>query len=184
MKGISLANNNDKERRVLDHYPTPPDVTVALMDFLKLKPCRIWEPACGDGFMSNVLKSYGHTVIETDIRETTVCKKPINFLHANINCDAIITNPPFNLSEEFIIHALNHAPVVAMLFKSQYWHAKKRTSLFNQHTPAYILPLTWRPDFLFDTRQVGGKKSAPTMEVCWTVWITGNNNAQYKLLKK
>jgi hypothetical protein len=51
-----------------------------------------------------------------------------------------------------------------MLLKSQYWHAAKRHQLFNTHTPAYILPLTWRPDFMFGER--GG---APTMDVLWTV---------------
>ncbi len=34
-------------RREHDFYPTPADVTVALMDFLNLEPCKIWEPAAG-----------------------------------------------------------------------------------------------------------------------------------------
>lgn len=171
---LQLTSGGKKEnRRDLDFYPTPPECTVALMDFLKLQPCTVWECACGDGAMSNVIKAYGHEVIETDIRTGTDYLKTKGF------ADAIITNPPFNLSAEFIEKALTEAPIVAMLLKSQYWHAKKRIDLFTQNRPAYILPLTWRPDFMNGER--GG---APTMEVIWTVWIKGNTNSQYCLLTK
>ena len=39
MRQIDLqltAGNNKGNRRELDFYPTPPEVTIALMDFLKL----------------------------------------------------------------------------------------------------------------------------------------------------
>jgi len=97
--------------------------------------------------------------------------------------DEIITNPPFNLSEQFIRHAIGQAGVVAMLLKSQYWHAQKRIDLFKEYPPAYVLPLTWRPDFLFDQR-ANGVKGSPTMEVHWTVWVQGDYDTRYRLLKK
>lgn len=194
MKAITLTNNNTEKRRELDFYPTPPDVTHALMDFLALPPRQtIWEPACGDGAMVDVLKQYGkslcngsfkgNTVIATDIRETSICSNPVDFLSTKeiSSVDAIITNPPFNLSEEFIRHAIKKAPVVAMLLKSQYWHAAKRMKLFNEFPPAYVLPLSWRPDFLFDTRKPGDKVN-PTMEVAWSVWINGDTNTKYRIL--
>ena len=71
MKGANLANGaSNIKRRELDFYPTPPAVTHALMQYLKLPACRIWEPACGNGAMSNVIAEYGHTVISSDLRET------------------------------------------------------------------------------------------------------------------
>ena len=141
-KQLQLTGGGRKEdRRALDFYPTPPEVTIALMEFLKLKPCRIWECASGNGAMSEVLKYYGHDVIETDINTGT------DYLEAKYDADAIITNPPFNLSAKFIEKALSEADIVAMVLKSQYWHAKSRTELFNKHKPSYILTLTWRPDF-------------------------------------
>lgn len=184
MKATILTNNNSEtKRRELDFYPTPPEVTHALLQFLKLKPCTIWEPACGDGAMADVLYEYGHKVIATDIRVTGYGRGEIDFLLSNYDCDVIITNPPFNISEEFIRHALTKAPIVAMVLKSQYWHAKKRVKLFDEHPPAYVLPLSWRPDFLFDTRKQG-EKSNPTMEVNWTVWIRGDENTKYRILRK
>ncbi len=186
---LQLTGGSGKtKRRALDFYPTPPEATKALMNFLKLDPCVVWEPACGDGSMSKVIEGYGHTVISSDIASECAGLSNQDFLRDNSapqhKVDAIITNPPFNLSEAFIRRALQIAPTVAMLLKSQYWHAKVRYPLFAQHPPAYILPLTWRPDFLFNTRKEGEKKGAPTMEVAWTVWITGDRSAKYQPLLK
>ncbi|GAB7057372.1 hypothetical protein JCM16163A_41210 [Paenibacillus sp. YK5] len=94
-------------------------------------------------------------------------------------CHAIITNPPFNLSADFILKAIGEADVVAMVLKSQYWHASKRTKLFQQYPPAYVLALNWRPDFL--NKERGG---SPTMECLWTVWIRGQEDTRYRILAK
>jgi hypothetical protein len=171
------GGNNKKDRRQLDFYPTPTDVTIALLNFLDLDPCIIWECACGNGVMANVLKKFGHTVIETDI--STGC----DFLLTKRKADAIITNPPFKLSHLFIEKAVKDARIVCMLLKSQYWHASKRCDLFNKHIPAYVLPLTWRPDFL-EHERLNKKKAAPTMEVAWTVWKRGSTITQYIPLKR
>ena len=180
MQALNLANNSTTNaRRELDFYPTPPDVTHALMKFLDLAPCTIWEPACGDGAMAEVLKQYAHTVLCSDLRETGYGEGGVDFLTERRECGAIITNPPFNVSEDFIRHALPQADVVAMVLKSQYWHAKKRTALFTEHPPAWALPLTWRPDFM------GGERGgAPTMEVHWTVWVRGDTDTKYRLLSR
>jgi hypothetical protein len=34
--------------------------------------------------------------------------------------------------------------------------------LFDRHTPSFVMPLTWRPDFMGLGR--------PTMEISWVVW--------------
>jgi hypothetical protein len=143
------------------------------MNFLKLKPCKIWECACGDGSMADVILKYGHEVIQTDLNTGT------DYLKTEGKADAIITNPPFKLAAEFIEKALKEADIVAIVLKSQYWHAKKRYDLFMKNKPAFVLPLTWRPDFM--NGESGG---SPTMEVNWTVWIKGNNNCKYIPLLK
>lgn len=73
-----------------------------------------------------------------------------------------------------------------MLLKSQYWHAKSRYKLFQDYTPSWVLPLTWRPDFLEHERLEGEKKGAPTMDVAWSVWIssTVKLDTRYKPLLK
>ena len=182
MKAANLANGNSTdERRASDFYPTPPLVTQALMEFLEIKTCKIWEPACGDGAMSRILEEFGHEVISTDLREDSgYGQGGHDFLTTKpIKCDAIITNPPFNLSEQFIRRALSYAPIVAMVLKSQYWHAQGRTKLFEEYPPAYVLALNWRPDFMNGSR--GG---SPTMECLWTVWMKGETDTRYRILPR
>ena len=174
------TGGSSNKRRELDFYPTPPEVTRALMLFLALTPGVIWEPACGDGAMAGVIREHGHEVISSDIRQTGYGEGEVDFLTAlPRTCDAIITNPPFAQAEAFIRKAVGIAPITAMLLKSQYWHAQKRQSLFSEHPPAFILPLTWRPDFMNGER--GG---APTMECLWTVWMDGQTDTRYRLLPK
>lgn len=194
---LQLTGGGKKEnRRALDFYPTPHEVTTALMEFLHKshildKHSIIWEPACGDGAMARIIESFHHRVISSDIaQECDINGKQFpagnsgtDFLLTNNedykDVHAIITNPPFNLSEAFIVKALSIAPIVAMVLKSQYWHAKKRLPVFTANPPAYVLPLTWRPDFLN-----GEKGGAPTMEVMWTVWVKGDNLTKYIPLTK
>lgn len=180
------GSTKDHKRKESDFYPTPPEVTLALIRFLNNQflvwGYNTWEPACGDGTMSKVLEEYQNNVISTDIRHTGYGQGGIDFLETQKeNIDAIITNPPFRVSEQFIRHALEemNVEIVAMLLKSQYWHASKRGTLFKQYPPAWILPLSWRPDFLNGER--GG---APTMECLWTVWIRGKTDTRYRILEK
>lgn len=186
---LQLTGGAGKDkRRELDFYPTPKNVTRALMDFM-FKEDRfdfntsIWECACGDGSMSEVLKEYCPAVYSSDLRSTGY-GEVADFLHTNRKGEfnAIITNPPFNLSAQFIEKAVGEADFVCMLLKSQYWHAKNRFNLFVNNPPMYVLPLTWRPDFLEHERKEGEKKGAPTMEVAWSVWKRGSKDTKYQPL--
>ena len=82
---------------------------------------RIYECACGDGAMSKVLIQNGYIVDSTDLVDRGYGKPNIDFLtqdYSMMDIDNIITNPPFNLSTEFTIRALNLAKgKVAMLNK-------------------------------------------------------------------
>ncbi len=160
---VTLANGG-ATRRFSDFYPTPADVTYTLLDYLKL-PTRttIWECAAGEGHMARAIESCGHFPVSSDLSTTGV-----DFLQEDETfAPWIITNPPFSRSAEFIRHAHKLRPSggFAFLLKSQYWHATKRKALFEEIRPTEVLPLTWRPDFLF-----GAKIGAPTMEVLWTIW--------------
>lgn len=167
MNGSILTNRTTQKRKESDYYPTPSECTQALIDFLDLpKRYTIWEPACGEGFMTKVFKDNGYEVISTDINQYGFSDNLEDFLTSpGKQCDWIITNPPFSLSEEFILKCISLRKPFALLLKSQYWHAKSRFSLFMKHRPSYVLPMTWRPDFEFGKR--GG---APTMECIWTIW--------------
>lgn len=160
-----VGGNSAYKRSESDFYPTPSDVTVALLDFLRLPTgTRIWEPACGENHMVSVMRLRAYDVLATDIQTGT------DFLTAPLcPCDWIITNPPFSLADKFIERCVEHGKPFAMLLKSQYWHTKKRLPLFRKYPPTYICPLTWRPDFTFKTRG----KGSPLMDVMWVIWTQG-----------
>ena len=158
-----IGGNPTKKRSETDFYPTPPEVTEALLRVLDLpKTIRVWEPACGEGDMVNVLRRAGHSVLATDLSYGQ------DFLTEPLaECDWIITNPPFSVSDKFIERCAEHKKPFALLLKSQYWHARKRYDLFQRIKPSVVCPLTWRPDFLF---KKPGKRGAPLMDVMWCVW--------------
>ena len=183
MNGTILSNRSAIDRNKTDFYATPTDVTVALLDFLEDKMLieygdLIWEPACGSGAMTEVMLNRGYAVLGTDLYPQDPDIAGEDFLKSRNYCDWIITNPPFSKATEFITHALELGKPCAFLLKSQFWHAKSRLNLYRENPPSYVLPLTWRPDFLY-----GAKSGSPTMECLWTVWAGGHESIYYPLEK-
>lgn len=176
----SLTTASAADREGTDFYPTPPECTHALLDWLEdmslsLPGQRVWEPACGEGHISEVLKRRGYKVDSSDLHDRGYGLGQRDFLAERgaitQAADWIITNPPFSQAEDFIRYSLTLNRPFAFLLKGQFWHAARRQALFEQRRPLAVLPLTWRPDFL-----MGRKGGSPTMEAAWTVW--GNVDAR------
>lgn len=166
--GVALTGGGGT-RKEDDFYATPWEATQALVNTMKsrLLGRRVWEPACGDGMMARVLEANGMTVYGEDLVDRGYGHGGRDFLRATgvPMADIIITNPPFNLAEEFIRHALWFQPkICAMLLKANYWNAFERQQLFEDHPPARVMPLSWRLDF------TGGGR--PTMDCIWILWDT------------
>ena len=81
----------------------------------------IWECACGSGNLFNVLKERGYEAIYSDIKDRGFGKFKgmlnVDFLNNydyvlpwKYNVSVILTNPPYRLANEFIIHALQILP--------------------------------------------------------------------------
>jgi hypothetical protein len=172
--GVAMAGGNNKAtRKENDFYPTADawNVVTALIradNNILSSIDGIWEPACGDGAISNVLIQHGFNVKSTDLIDRGYGDTGIDFLKTkNPLADAMITNPPFNLAKQFITHALFDLdiPYLALLLKATFWHASTRHRIFEKRRPSHIYPLTWRIDFS------GG--GSPTMECAWFVWQKG-----------
>lgn len=163
MKNLGVAMVGGHGRREKDDfYPTPPEATEALLTLIK--PRRVWEPACGDGAISKVLKCHGIDVVSTDLVDRGYGEGGVDFLEAEyLFAPAIVTNPPFKHAEAFARHAIAlGADTVALLLKATFWNAAIRFPLFAQHPPEVVAPLMWRLDF------TGG--GAPTMDCAWAIW--------------
>ncbi len=163
-----IGAGNSSARRKNDLYPTPPDVTDALIDLISpilTEKTIIWECASGSGDMVQAIQERGYRCVGTDISagsDFLTCNPPV------CGFDWIITNPPFSCSEAFIKRAAGYKKPFAFLLKSQYWHAGRRIPLFREFPPDIVAPLTWRPDFLFKEE---GNHGAPLMDVMWCVWL-------------
>lgn len=165
-----LGGNPADGRQALDFYPTPEDVTLALLE-VEAFDALVYEPACGDGAIAKVLEERGHIVCGTDIEPRGYGSQADFFSLEGMEDGDLVSNPPFNLAEAFIRHAMTRLRPrkMALVLKSSFFHAKGRRPLFEEYPPAAIYPLTWRPDFL--------GKGAPVLEVAWFVWERGHKGA-------
>jgi type I restriction-modification system DNA methylase subunit len=143
---VGFNERGDREKD--DFYPTPDSATQALLDRVKLKG-NVWEPACGNGAMSKVLINNGYDVYSSDLIDRGYGETGIDFLKSNRGADNIVTNPPFNLSLEFTLKALELAnDKVIMLSKISYLEGiKRREQLFNLKKLKQVLVFSRRVPF-------------------------------------
>ena len=147
----AVMSQRIEPRGSLDDFPTPPWATRALMEHVlfnyKLSEMSCCEPACGRGYMSDVLKKYFRTVESSDIADYgygAVC----NFFDApkGGKVDWVITNPPFNQAEAFVAKALEEVKVgVAVLVRTMFLESVGRFHrLFSRMPPTTVAQFTER----------------------------------------
>ncbi len=89
-----------------DYYRTPPPCTHGLLAAECFERVLL-EPACGDGAISRVLEAAGYTVISSDLIDRGYGEGGRNFLQERKRrADAAITNPPYELADEFALHLI------------------------------------------------------------------------------
>jgi hypothetical protein len=167
--------------RGFDAYWTPPEAIEALLRVEKL-PHRVWEPAAGRGAITRMLRAHGHYVVASDLVDygQPDQQSGIDFLtkkRAPDGVEAIVTNPPFKIAEQFIAHALDLCPLVIMLLRlafleggtgKQHKH-RLRARVLDEIPPARIhvfdrrLPLMHRDGWQ-------GRKANSGMAFSWWVW--------------
>lgn len=172
MKNIGAAmagGKAGKKDKGDEFFPTPEGTTRALVPELRAIgwPNDVWECACGEGHISKQLKKAGFDVTSTSLTKRGFGRSGIDFLKTKKPlASSVITNPPFSLSDDFLVHALMVLEIdhVAMLLPSGIYHAQNRVKLFELHTPSLILPMTWRLDVTGAGR--------PTMNCSWYIWTS------------
>ena len=184
MKGGNIAGGNPSRGRVEDDfYATPKEATEALFG-VETFVGNVWEPACGNGAMSEVIKQYKeeNEVVSSDLIDRGYGKVGIDFLIGSNRdlgydiYDNIITNPPFNLFQEFVEKALYEANnKVALFGKLQALEGYKRAT-FLQTTPlktVYVFKKRINPLRNGNPLDENGKKWCSTMAFAWYVWEKG-----------
>jgi hypothetical protein len=154
-----------------DCYDTPAVAVHALLKVERL-PRLIWEPACGIGNIVMVLRAAGHEVLATDLNDRGCpgSLDRVDFLFpCELQADAIVTNPPFALAEEFVECALERAPLVIMLLRLAFLESERRSAILDNgklariHLFAKRLPMMHRAGW-------EGRKANSGMAFAWFVW--------------
>jgi hypothetical protein len=155
-----------------DLYETPAVAVEALLRVERL-PHRLWEPACGPGAIVRVLRGAGHQVLASDLVDYG---DPSHFYRRDFlmeplppGCEAIVTNPPFKLVEQFVAHALDLCPRVVMLLRLAFYESDRRRDLLENrgltriHVFRKRLPMMHRAGW-------EGRKGNSGMAFCWMIW--------------
>lgn len=175
-KIISASNHTDGDRADNDYYATEPKATQLLLDNEKFSD-TVWEPACGGGYMAEVLKKNGYRVIATDlIYRGYGVEKSFDFLEEtfdNFNGD-IVTNPPYNKALQFVQRALDNVKTghkVAMFLKLTFLEGKSRKQFFLDNPPKIV--------YVSSSRLICAKNgdfesiNGSAVAYAWFVWEKG-----------
>lgn len=158
-KGLySGYKKNNKEREELDYYSTPTKEVENILETLGIsfEEKTILEPCVGGGHMLQGIINYCNKynqkpfkIIATDVKDRNPSIQNNNQrIHFSLgeqydfllddypidSADIIIMNPPFSTIEPFVIRALEIAPVVIMLGRTQFVEAASRyENIFKEH---------------------------------------------------
>lgn len=151
-----------------DFYPTPEWATFALIENEPFHG-EIWECACGDGAMSQVLRRTGNQVISSDLYNRGFGEVGVDFIESSRVTENIITNPPFNAAEDFVHGGLRSAKrKVALLLRLAFLEgAKRQHNIFSNFAPARVWVFSER--ITFYPKDVA-RKGSGTTAYAWFVW--------------
>jgi hypothetical protein len=159
----------------LDFYPTPAWATYALIDNERFAG-DIWECACGDGSMSEVLGRSGMRIICSDLYDRGFGESGHDFLTSDRRAPNIITNPPFHSAEGFAAQCLKLAEAkFALLLRLAFLEGANRTrTIFHKNPPTRVWVFSERITFY----PKGAKKAGSgTTAYAWFVWDKAHNGA-------
>ncbi|MDP9413664.1 MAG: hypothetical protein M3Q08_06130 [Pseudomonadota bacterium] len=151
-----------------DFFPTPAWATHALIENEKF--CGdIWESACGNGAMSDVLEKTGQRVISSDLFDRGYGETGVDFLHTNRTSPNIVTNPPYNAAEGFVKSGLHAADrKFALLLRLAFLEgANRQRTIFTDTPPSRVWVFSERITF-YPAGAV--QKGSGTTAYAWFVW--------------
>ena len=167
-EGYVIWSRQVRDRQKDDFYPTPLVAVEALMDVESFEG-GIWEPACGDGAISEPFSHY-YSVTSTDLNDYGYGKSGVDFLmESRLLAPNIVTNPPYKHAEAFIQKAISlQARKHCWLLRLSFLEGKqRRVSLFDSHRPARVWVFSQRLTIWRGDEKPSG---SGTTAYAWFVW--------------
>ena len=177
--GGHVANRRRADAEANDYYATDPKAVDLLLEHETFSG-PIWEPACGEGHISEVLKSRGFKVFSSDLIDRGYGTGGMDFLlypFADHHCN-IITNPPYKYAKEFVEKALDAiAPgyKAAMFLKLTFLEGQRRRELFRQYPPQIVYVSSAR----LECGKNGEFAGSSAVAYCWIIWQKGYSGPTY-----
>lgn len=176
---LGASNHSDVERESNDFYATDPESLEIFLKALERDNIKlhydIWECACGQGHLSEVLKSKGYHVVSSDLINRGYGAYDVNFLENKLEWEGdILTNPPYKYAKEFVEKALEvtrQGAYVVMFLKIQFLEGKDRRKLFEKYPPKYVYVNSARQTCYINGDMSNKMSSASCY--CWFVWENG-----------
>ncbi|MBS6715314.1 MAG: NAD(P)-dependent oxidoreductase [Dialister sp.] len=174
-----MGNENTAKRADYDFYATPSEAVYALVDNVELSR-EIWEPACGTGSISKILKDFGFDVFSTDLIYRGYGETDsVDFLKCRpdepVRKD-IVTNPPYNLALDFVKRAVEIVDtgfLVCMLLKLTFLEGQKRREFFRRYPPQYVCVFSKRIGCARNGDFEAMKKQSSAVAYAWFIWKKG-----------
>jgi hypothetical protein len=160
-----------------DFYPTPAWGTLALMNHVTFKD-HIVEPCCGDGAMSEVLATR-YKVFSSDLHQRGYGTQK-DFFDIKHRIPNLVTNPPFNIAEDMLTHALTIVDrKICLLLRLAFLESVSRYKKFYSITPpSEVLVFTERLSMYPKGYTV---KSGGTTSYGWFIWELDKPPTQTKI---
>lgn len=162
-----------------EFYPTPPAAVRALLSVESFDG-SIWEPACGNGAMAEVLQDAGYDVVSTDLIDYDYGTGGLDFLaERQMRAKHIVTNPPYGsgLADAFLRQALHLAKQtggsVAMLLNLASLCHPMRHDMWLGHPPTVIYALDQLICWPCGDPSLA-TSSLVKQRYCWVVWKPGH----------
>jgi len=151
-----------------DFFPTPAWATHALVENEPFEG-DIWECACGNGAMAEVLKKTGNTVFSSDLFDRGYGEGGHDFLTSSRRASNIVTNPPYNSAEGFVEAGLEKSTrKFALLLRLAFLEgANRQRTIFNRCPPARVWVFSERITFYPLNAE---RKGSGTTAYAWFVW--------------
>lgn len=179
---LGASNHTEKDREINDYYATSPKALLLLLleqlqkENIKLHN-KIWECACGEGHLSEVLKQKGHNVTSTDLIDRGYGIGGVDFLNMLNKWDGdILTNPPYKNAKEFVEHSLElqeDGYYTIMFLKIQFLEGKDRYKMFQKYPPKYVYVNSSRQTCAMNGKFDEYNKKGNAICYCWFIWEKG-----------
>jgi hypothetical protein len=154
-------------------------------DGIKL-PFPVWEPAAGRGDISKTLKRNGIPTVSSDIipyEDNDIKITQVDFLltinEPPLPFNSIFTNPPFNMQEDFLLHALTFNVDVLFFVRLNFLSSIRRYKIYRKYAPAYVYVYSARAHCYKDGDKSKGQNMIDYCVIMWKPPYVGKTKLRW-----